>query len=256
MTPTAEREPHISAYADKNAHEYFAEAFTAAHTGNEHLLSEADAKMLDDAELPMAHAAAVGEPVPDRIVDDFKGSLVEILGGPLRAPGEPPRPVDEPPVKSRQGYSEDQARDEAGRFGEGSGERLEAFAADLTDQLAGNAPWDQQFLPPVLDKEAFDARLGRCYELAGNRILDSIRGDNPDVVAVIHGTISNGESPPLAHAWTENRDGTLHEPATDRDYTPRAFEVLFHPANEVRYTPIEAAAKMLETEHYGPWEPT
>jgi hypothetical protein len=122
----------------------------------------------------------------------------------------------------------------------------ESFADRLNSELAGTKPWTQDFLPPV--DSGFETRLGRCYELAGSYAIAH------QEASVVHGTIKSADTSPLNHAWNVNPDGTVHEPATDRDFTPTAFERLFSPTVTREYTGVEATVKMLKAEHYGPWD--
>ena len=107
-------------------------------------------------------------------------------------------------------------------------------------------PWSHPFLPPMTP--GFRDRLGRCYELAGRRIL------HHEADFLIHGTIQSPGNAALDHAWTINADGAVAEPASGRTYTAEAFDRLFHPVPRITYTAEAARAEMRRTEHFGPWD--
>lgn len=102
-----------------------------------------------------------------------------------------------------------------------------------------------------------DDHLGRCYELSGRRVAfgpdDSMISGYRNAT-LVHGTIQGFNNPAIGHAWVEEPDGSVWEPATDTVYPADAFKALFKPVVHHRYSTREARMMMLEHEHYGPWE--
>jgi hypothetical protein len=100
------------------------------------------------------------------------------------------------------------------------------------------------------DKKAqakFDKRLGRCYELAGRRVLD-----DPTAI-LVHGTVQRDPYPPNPHAWVILANGNVWEPITEWELPPAAFTAIFNAEFTNRYSNQEARAQMVATELFGPW---
>lgn len=97
-------------------------------------------------------------------------------------------------------------------------------------------------------------RLGECYKTAGKYVIDH-EGE------LVHGTIkgvakSSGEpAPAIDHAWVEVGDAVYD--GTQGQFYERAdyySKMGVDPASATRYNRDQALARMLETEHFGPWE--
>jgi hypothetical protein len=102
-----------------------------------------------------------------------------------------------------------------------------------------------------LRKRNFRTRVTRCYELSYQYLFDS------DIAAqwlLVHGE-AEGRNGRIDHAWLE-RDGTVYDATTDRLYSFAEYETLFRAAVRVRYTVKEAARRVVESGHYGPWSDT
>lgn len=100
-------------------------------------------------------------------------------------------------------------------------------------------------------KETFAARLGRCYELAAKFQID-----NRDF-QLVHGRVTSpfehSPHPILDHAWLE-RGEMSYDVVLDRFMPMIFFNNVYEPERLFVYTWREAAAKILETEHFGPWD--
>jgi hypothetical protein len=127
-------------------------------------------------------------------------------------------------------FNPDQPRDDRGRWGN-----------------SGESGWVEGDNPARIP--AFDtSRLGRCYELAGKYVID--HGGT-----LVHGQIQGAGLPPLGHAWVKSPDGkSVWEPTSGHTYTSAAFERLYHGKELATYSKVEAAAQMLETKIFGPWD--
>lgn len=92
-------------------------------------------------------------------------------------------------------------------------------------------------------------RLGRCYELSGRYVAF----ENPSAT-LVHGSIQGGsQKPRIDHAWGELKNGDVWEPATNAVWPRAAFRSVFHPTESRRYSHDELLARILATEHWGPW---
>jgi hypothetical protein len=108
------------------------------------------------------------------------------------------------------------------------------------------------------DDSTIEGRLGRCFQLAGRRASFGVpfqRPSDPNPI-LVHGTIQGMGLSPLAHAWVEHSDGTVHEPTTDQTYPKEMFNAIFNPVEEKRYNQNELLNKITETGHWGPWHET
>lgn len=109
------------------------------------------------------------------------------------------------------------------------------------------------------------SRLGRCYELAGNKITEEgILGQTKDATdwRLVHGTIGPNKNP---HAWVrfvqrlywpdgrEERLEMVWEPVSESVLPVEAFDNLFHANAHVMYDAKEAMTHMVKHETYGPW---
>ena len=96
-------------------------------------------------------------------------------------------------------------------------------------------------------------RLGQCYNLAGRYIHD-----HPKAL-LVHGTFNgirfNGIDFNNPHAWIEE-DGEVYDPVMDCQFPLQDYYNLFQAVANKKYTHQEACEKMLETEHFGPWNET
>lgn len=95
--------------------------------------------------------------------------------------------------------------------------------------------------------------LGRCYEVAANYVLD-----NPEAV-LCHGVVT-GQGPSagrrFGHAWVEIGDEVI-DFTSPRVAWPRADYYAYGDITQgevVRYTQKQAAHRLIEANHYGPWE--
>jgi hypothetical protein len=108
------------------------------------------------------------------------------------------------------------------------------------------------------DDSTIEGRLGRCFQLAGRRASFGVafqRPSDPNPI-LVHGTIQGMGLSPLAHAWVEHSDGTVHEPTTDQTYPKEMFNAIFNPVEEKRYDRDELNKMMLKHQHWGPWHDT
>lgn len=104
---------------------------------------------------------------------------------------------------------------------------------------------DEVVFPRVKDP----TRLGHCYQLAGQRIMNERDG------VLVHGTIQ-GPLPwhePIGHAWVLLPFGQVWEPITDAVYTTAEFQELFRPVMIAEYYRGRAMKLMLKTRTFGPW---
>lgn len=93
-----------------------------------------------------------------------------------------------------------------------------------------------------------EERLGRCYELAGR-----YASQNPNS-ELVHGTIQGAGNPPLDHAWVNLPTGDVYEPISDQEWDKVAFDAFFNPVEKVTYDHMNTLDKMIDTEHWGPWD--
>lgn len=101
--------------------------------------------------------------------------------------------------------------------------------------------------------------LGRCYELSALRVAFGPDGPVPPFAAyedatLVHGTIQGFGHPPLPHAWVVEPNGDVWEPACGRSFPAEFFNLFFNPTVRVTYTPAEARANMMASQHYGAWD--
>ena len=98
---------------------------------------------------------------------------------------------------------------------------------------------------------------GDCFQVAGRYVLDHPTLSK-DVYAFVHGIV-NGQGPlsglAFTHAWIE-RDGNVIDHSNGRkiEMPIELYYTLGGIKTTVRYTPREAANKMLESGHYGAWD--
>lgn len=93
----------------------------------------------------------------------------------------------------------------------------------------------------------FEDRLGDCYPLVGQYMF------NHRDSTMVHGTIQGYGQPRLEHAWVENPNGTIFEPATGHLMSKEEFTAWANPEKEVRYTYDAAVFEMDQSGHWGPW---
>ena len=100
-------------------------------------------------------------------------------------------------------------------------------------------------------------RLGRCYELTGNKIMGDLFGKPDNNLILVHGHIKNKIDPTLIpeldHAWIE-KGNQVWEPISDKWWGKSAYYALFDATVEAKYTRDEALEKMRRFKHYGPWK--
>lgn len=97
------------------------------------------------------------------------------------------------------------------------------------------------------DHLPFKQRLGRCYELAGQIVLQN-KG-----VSLIHGSIQGFNCPRMPHAWVEFQNGAIWEPSTNRIWTESAFAGFFNPRITEKYAHHSALEHFIRHENYGAW---
>jgi hypothetical protein len=97
-------------------------------------------------------------------------------------------------------------------------------------------------------------RLGRCYELAGSRLIqEGLRGAGAEGMRLVHGTIQGFNYPRIKHAWVIQPDGMIWEPISEVTYPRIAFDALYKPTYDLEYDYVTAAKHMVKTGHWGPW---
>jgi hypothetical protein len=89
-------------------------------------------------------------------------------------------------------------------------------------------------------------RGGRCYELAFSGIL------NDGTWSLVHGQVSGPNGVPMGHAWLE-RDGQVYDPVLNRQLPLLEYRDRYGAVCEAQYSQREAAERMLEARHSGPW---
>jgi len=104
---------------------------------------------------------------------------------------------------------------------------------------------------------------GDCYEAAGKFIMDNGRGEFADDLVLVHAEI-NGRAKldgiTLGHAWIENLSTGLAIDASNDRFVVLPIDAYRKLAgvdglgNEYRYTFEEFQMKVLDTEHWGPWD--
>jgi hypothetical protein len=96
-------------------------------------------------------------------------------------------------------------------------------------------------------RASYSQRLGRCYELAGNAVLDEKDWK------LVHGSIQGFGNPRLGHAWALTDDGRVYEAVFDEFWPAKAFANFFSPIEDAVYDFDAMATNMLTTSHWGPW---
>lgn len=91
-------------------------------------------------------------------------------------------------------------------------------------------------------------RRGRCYELAakGQEKAPAWLLVHGEVNACPQGVARTG------HAWLE-LDGVVHDPVLDLEFSVEGYAFFVGAVEAIRYTRDEAAQRMVESGHYGPW---
>jgi GNAT superfamily N-acetyltransferase len=112
--------------------------------------------------------------------------------------------------------------------------------------------------------------FGDCYQAAGRYMLDSGHLGDPDSpLRVVHGEVA-GQGPmrgkTFGHAWVEvhdpdNDEPMVIDPSNGGDlHMPKSQYYSMGKINELNnyhsYTPQEAAKKMTDLQHFGPWDLT
>ena len=161
--------------------------------------------------------------------------------------------------------------DDRGRFTSSGGGGVSVLENDPTRGRNTKAPGYQgplrhqlgegtrEFPNKIMMSPALTENLGRCYELAADKVvyqvMDDTFGGTPDRGDVlVHGTIQGFGNPPLDHAWVQSFDGSkMWEPATDTWYTAEAFDKLFNPRPTMTFSAEETRHMMVSSKHYGPW---
>jgi hypothetical protein len=96
-------------------------------------------------------------------------------------------------------------------------------------------------------------RSKRCYELAAMVMMSEPGAEH---FTLVHGRtgLRGGDIPSRKHAWIELNDGQIYDPVLDQ-YMNMADYVVLNGVVEIddRYTQMEAALVMANTNHSGPW---
>ena len=99
-------------------------------------------------------------------------------------------------------------------------------------------------------------RLGRCYELSANKLVDLQHNGIEAGVSLVHGRVTNplgvGNYAWVAHAWLI-RDNMVWEPIADKWENKEAFDAMLRAEYDKIYDYNEARDHLLSTHHYGPW---
>lgn len=113
----------------------------------------------------------------------------------------------------------------------------------------GLAHWAPSFSESPVPK-------GDCYIVAANAVLL----DPTRELVLVHGR-PRLQCPPYqhyGHAWVETPDGTVIDRSSDRHVEMSAFVYYalgnIDPDECFRYEFMDTVEKVLEFEHYGPWE--
>lgn len=107
-------------------------------------------------------------------------------------------------------------------------------------------------------------KLGDCFEVSGRFILNihykenATSWDEDSDYKLVHAIVMNSVTgDPMSHAWLEVGDTAMDlsngkSALLSREY----YYELGKPVHGTicKYTPKEAAEKMLESGHFGPWE--
>lgn len=100
----------------------------------------------------------------------------------------------------------------------------------------------------------FEARISRCYELAGRAV---VMGSAPAGAMLVHGSWHGPGAPRrIGHAWVEWESEVgprVWEPITGRIYETEAFYAWTAAEIEVAYTKAEASREMVKSGHFGRW---
>jgi 5-methylcytosine-specific restriction endonuclease McrA len=97
----------------------------------------------------------------------------------------------------------------------------------------------------------YDDRLGRCYELAADRV--AYAGGEADEV-LVHGSIEGEGQPRLAHAWAQRPNGDVWEPITQTSFDAVAWKLFAKPEVYLTYTSEEVLKVLRRSGHWGPWD--
>jgi|GEM_PF-2464315 len=100
-------------------------------------------------------------------------------------------------------------------------------------------------------RSSFQRRLGRCYELAGRKILSGEPG-----YVLVHGHIrdaDNPDNPGVDHAWVEHGE-LVWEPALDEWLPKGYFYNQFTAEPRARYTQDAVRRSILREKQWGPWD--
>jgi hypothetical protein len=96
-------------------------------------------------------------------------------------------------------------------------------------------------------KRRYRRRLGRCYALAAQALLDVYEADKETTATLVHGRTGVGP-----HAWIEC-DGEVYDAVLDRTMSIAQYAAEWHAVVERRYTFLEACAEVAKEKHLGPW---
>jgi len=119
-----------------------------------------------------------------------------------------------------------------------------------------------QRYPKVLFETAIpkNSSGGDCYQVAAKLVIDSEVGTE---LVLVHAEVT-GQGPlegiKYGHAWVENIHGDVIDKSNGRDITINK-QVYYSIGNisskkgkMFKYTRREALDKMLDSEHFGPWD--
>jgi hypothetical protein len=89
-------------------------------------------------------------------------------------------------------------------------------------------------------------RKSRCYELCGRYQLGDVSW------TLVHGSVQEEHRLRIDHAWLK-RDGWVYDAVLDRSFPELTYLHKFAAVEVATFSPEEAARRMVETGHHGPW---
>lgn len=122
---------------------------------------------------------------------------------------------------------------------------VDRWEEDDIRRLPKGAPGGGRF-KPFTD---FAGRLGQSYDLAGQVVSGTLDGS-----VLVHGTIEGVGFPRHPYAWVQRPDGSVYDGVFRQTFDGTAYQALFSPIPERRYTADEARANALRTGNWGPWD--
>jgi len=134
------------------------------------------------------------------------------------------------------------------------------------DRMLDKEPTAKELVTAAL-RHASEA-LGDCYEAATRYMLDSGHLGDPDSpLRIVHGEVA-GQGPmkgkTFGHAWVEfhdpdNKEPMVIDPSNGGDlHLPKSMYYQLGKINELNnfhsYTPEEARNRLIDLQHFGPWD--